>query len=76
MTELHGRSLYIETAKKFGIKLRIWKWGIVFFPKDPYGRTRKLVDFVPLWGWMFNESAIIEAMANDPDMKITYKDKL
>ena len=62
-----------DNAKKFGIKIWFYKWGIQFFPQDPSGKSYKFIEIVPLTGWSFEPNEIIESFANDDAFKITFK---
>lgn len=47
----YERKDYKELAKEFG-GLRIGKHLIQFFPRDPGGKIYKLLQIVPLTGWI------------------------
>ena len=66
---------YAKVARELGIKLHLGKYGIQFLPKDPSGKSYRLVRVVPLDGWIFDKDKIIEAIANDDAFSITYSEK-
>jgi hypothetical protein len=68
-----GMSEYSVTAKKLGIKLRFWKYGLQFMPRDPSGHVGKLIQVVPLDGWSFDSKDITESFRNDPKLGIDDK---
>lgn len=70
---------YKDTAKKLGIRYRVGKYGVEFGSSTPLPGMKKkwwkLVRITPLTGWIFDPHQITEAFANDPNFKISYKDK-
>lgn len=77
-TNPEARKEYAATALKLGIKHRIGKYGIEFGRANaPNGKKYgwKVVRLTPLDGWTFESHEIIEAIANDTDMSISYGEK-
>lgn len=66
---------YRQVAKELGVKHHIWKWGVQFLPRDPWGHIYRLFYVFPLDGWITDPHEIIEAIANDPDFSISYQDQ-
>ena len=65
---------YRETAKRLGLKYLFGRWGISFGSKFPEGDRHLRIRLIPLDGWTSDPHEIIEAIANDPDMSIKYKE--
>lgn len=61
---------YKKIAKDFGIKFRIGRFGIKFFPRDPGGKIYKLVQITPLDGWITDKKEIIRAIRLDDNLGI------
>lgn len=66
---------YREVAGKLGVKYLFGRWGIKFHSESPVGKGHWGIRLIPLNGWTFDPHEIIEAIANDPDMSISYSKK-
>ena len=64
---------YREVAKKLGVHYLFGRWGVNFYRQAPDGPKHFCVRFWPLDGWKFASHEIVEAIAGDPDMKISYE---
>lgn len=52
-----------KVAKKLGIRFRVGRFGIRFFPKTPSGiRRYKLFSIVPLDGWITDPKEVTKIM--------------
>ena len=70
--ELSGKLL---SKKEANYTFRVGRYGVFFLPRDPSGHIYRLLNIVPLDGWITDPHEIIEAIANDPDMSISYSKK-
>lgn len=67
-----GREDYAKLAKEFGCQLRFGKYGVKFINRDPLGNIYKLVQIIPLWGWITDPNEIINAIRLDDELGIVY----
>lgn len=58
----YERKDYVELAKEFGCHIRIGKRGFKFLPTDPNGNIYKLVQVVPLDGWVSDPKEVERIM--------------
>lgn len=54
---------YAKVAGKLGIRHRVGKWGIQWFPRDPEGHIYKLVGITPLDNWVLDPEETQRIMA-------------
>ena len=63
MTKIdYERTDYKELAKEFSCQLRFGKYGIKFINRDPIGKVYKLVQIIPLTGWITNPKEVERIM--------------
>lgn len=67
---------YKKVAKELKVIYLFGKYGFQWKPTDPSGKVYKLFDIVRLDGWIFDPHEIVEAIANDPDLSISYQKRL
>lgn len=58
----YERHDYGNLAKEFGCKFRVGKYGIKFLAKDFNGKVYKLVQVIPLDGWISNPKEVERIM--------------
>lgn len=67
-----AKTNYRIVAKKLGVKYLFSRWGISLYWQAPDGPKHWRPRLVPLDGWLFNEQDIINAVADDPDLTVSY----
>ncbi len=53
---------YRAVAKQLGVKYLFGRWGFQLLPKDPWGRVHKLIQIVPLDGWITDPKEVERIM--------------
>lgn len=53
---------YRAVAKELGVRYLFGRWGLQLFPRDPGGNVYKLIQIVPLDGWITDPKEVERVM--------------